>query len=79
MIELPDGHYDVFIIDAEKFADESTRVDLTIISGPRKGDVVSLRATRMSRDAIEILGLPATLHVVNGEPRVAFDDERDGE
>ena len=77
MIELPDGSYDVFIIDAEKFADESTRVDLTIVSGANKGDIVSVRATRISRDALELLGLPATLHVVNGEPRVVFDDHVD--
>jgi len=45
---IPDGTYDAFVIDAERgLADDGTEhmhLDLTILSGEQKGNVVSLTA-----------------------------------
>jgi hypothetical protein len=48
--------------------------ELAIVAGPHKGEVVMLRATGITRDAIDMLGLPATLIVEEGRPRIVFDD-----
>ncbi|MDQ1396486.1 MAG: hypothetical protein QOG64_1745 [Acidimicrobiaceae bacterium] len=71
---LPDGTYDVFIVEAEEASGGTTRLDLTITSGPQKGEVVTVRASGMNRDPISLLGSPATLTVAEGVPRVALDD-----
>jgi hypothetical protein len=69
---LEDGTYDALIIDVD--VDNGTlRVDVTIVSGAHKGDVVSLRATDVRRDPIELLGIPVTLFVEDGAPRMTFD------
>ena len=73
---LSDGNYDAFIVDAR--ADEeisrAMHIELAITSGARKGDVITMRATNMQRDAIALIGMPATLRVVDGEPRLTIDD-----
>ena len=73
---IPDGDYDVLVVDIEASEDDtqSARLELVIVSGERKGEVVSLRSQGLTRDAIEVLGLPATLHVVSGTPRLELDD-----
>jgi hypothetical protein len=70
---LPDGTYDVFIIDADGADDGAIRLDLTITTGPQKGEVVSVRATGLGSDPISLLGTPASLTVVEGVPRVVLD------
>jgi hypothetical protein len=73
---LEDGVYDALVVDASDANDEddvATTLDLAITSGPRKGDVVSVRARRLPRDALELLATPVTLHVEEGQPRVVFD------
>jgi hypothetical protein len=69
-IPLPDGSYDAFIVWAEARDDGTITLDLTITTGARKGDVVSVRATSAPRDAIALVGMPCTLHVKAGRPRV---------
>ena len=69
-IPLADGTYDAFIVWAEERDDNAIALDLTITSGTRKGDVVSVRATDAPRDAIALVGMPCTLHVSSGEPRI---------
>ena len=73
---LSDGTYDAFIIDAQEDEEISRamRIELAITSGARKGEVVIVRATNVRRDAIALIGMPATLRVVDGEPRVTIDD-----
>ena len=73
---LDDGTYDAIIVDAVVAREE--RVDamvleLVIVHGARKGDVVSIRARELHRDALDVLGLPATIVVRDGEPRVQLD------
>ena len=76
MSMLPDDTYDVFIVDARASTDDDVNameLELTITSGEHKGEVVSVRATNLERDEIELIGLPAQLRVVNGTPSVEFD------
>lgn len=75
---LPDGTYDAFVVDAED-DDTGVRLELTVIAGPHKGDVVSVRRAPVAegaveRDALDLIGMPATLTVSQGRPRVAIDD-----
>lgn len=76
---LDDGTYDVIVVDAvvvdaESASEEaSLRLDLTILAGPRKGEMVSMRAIGLAVDDIEALGLPGTLTVREGEPSVVLD------
>jgi hypothetical protein len=71
-IPLADGVYDAFVVWAETRDDGAIALDLTITTGARKGDVVSVRATDTPRDAIDLIGLPCTLHVSASEPRVEW-------
>ena len=74
MSMLPDDTYDAFVIDAtEDDSQNILRLELTITSGEHKGEVVSLRAANVARDAIDLIGLPVQLHVHDGIPSVTFD------
>ncbi|MBV8690463.1 MAG: hypothetical protein JOZ37_17070 [Actinobacteria bacterium] len=79
MQPLDDGTYDAFIIDAEEIFEEKRdrgvlHLEITITSGARKGEVVRVRAEGMDVDAINVIGMPATLTVVDGQPSVRVDD-----
>lgn len=68
---LEDGTYDVLVLDATvdpTAATASLTLDLTILSGAHKGEVVSLRTAASQRDELELLGLPGTIVVENGVP-----------
>jgi len=73
---LDDGTYDAFIVDAREIEEISRAmsIELTITSGARKGEVVTVRATNVERDAIALIGMPATLRVANGKPHITIDD-----
>jgi hypothetical protein len=70
---LPDGTYDALVVDTRENDDGSVAVDLTIIAGPAKGDVVTLRATELDGDPLDLLGVPATITVAGGEPSVRLE------
>jgi len=74
---LADDTYDVFVVDATVDAsDPASRVvhlDLTIISGPRKGEVVSVAAAGLAGEDFELLGMPGTLTVADGCPEFHLD------
>lgn len=71
---LEDGTYDAIVFDVDDSADGDTlTVELTVLAGAHKGEVVSLRTSDWSGDAIDLLGVPATLTVVGGEPRIRFE------
>jgi hypothetical protein len=76
MTVLPDGVYDAFVIDAEPVAgpDAGLRLELTVIAGAHKGEVVAVTATGLDREALDVVGLPATLVVDDGAPAVTIDD-----
>ena len=69
---LPDGTYDAFVVDASVEGDR-TSVELTILAGEHKGEVVSVTAVGLGRDELDLLGLPATLTVENGVPSIVID------
>lgn len=71
-LQLADGRYDVLVVDATADADEFV-IELTILSGEHKGEVVGLRATGLDADELELLGLPGTLDVENGVPRFRLE------
>jgi hypothetical protein len=74
MVDIPlaDGVYDAFVVWAETRDDGAIALDLTITTGARKGDVVSVRAAGAPRDAIDLVGLPCTLRVSSGRPVVEW-------
>jgi hypothetical protein len=72
-MSLPDGTYDALVVDTTTHEDGSVAVDLTIIAGAAKGEVVTLRTTDLAGDPLDLLGVPATLTVAGGRPSVRFE------
>jgi hypothetical protein len=72
VFRLPDGSYDVLVVDASADGD-AIALEITIIGGEHKGDVVALRATGLDLDELDLLGMPGTLSVQDGVPRFAVD------
>jgi hypothetical protein len=71
-IQADDGTYDAFVVWAETRDDGTVALDLTITTGARKGEVLSVRASSTPRAPIELVGLPCALVVEHGEPRVEW-------
>ncbi len=65
---LPDGTYDAFVIDVE-----GTTYELTLVSGEHKGEVVRVASSAALADPTDAIGMPATLTVEDGRPRVRLD------
>ena len=72
VFRLPDGAYDVLVVDATN-DDDTIAIEITIISGAHKGEVVAIRASGLHVDELDLLGMPGTLHVEEGVPRFAVD------
>ncbi len=75
---LEDGTYDALVFDAEDHSDGdhddgSVTVHLTVLAGTHKGEVVSLTSTDWTGDALDLLGIPATITVADGHPSVVFE------
>jgi hypothetical protein len=70
---LEDGTYDAVVFDIEEGDAGATLISFTIASGPHRGDVVALRSQHIAGDPIELLGIPATITVESGQPRVRFE------
>lgn len=76
---LDDGTYDIIVVDADLLESQAVgggnvvRLDLTILAGAHKGEVVSMRAAGLEVDEVTALGLPGTLTVHEGEPSVVLD------
>jgi hypothetical protein len=73
---LNDGTYDAFIIDARDDEEilRAMHFEVAITTGTHKGEVVHVRAQNVTRDAIALIGMPATLRVEHGEPHLTVDD-----
>ena len=69
---LPDGSYDAIVVDAEA-VDGGVGLDLAILGGEHKGEVVSLRSPDLATDPAMLLGIPATLTVTDGVPKVGLE------
>ena len=70
---LPDGTYDVFVVDVARDGMSALRLEVTILAGEQKGEVVSVRAEGLGIDEVDALGLPGTLTVAGGEPSLVLE------
>ena len=74
---VEDGSYDALVVDAASgMADDGTAVmhlELTILGGPHKGELVAVSATGLRGTEIDLLGIPATLVVTHGTPTVRLE------
>ena len=69
---LADGTYDVIVVDAQADGD-AVHLEVTILAGAHKGEVVGVRAVGMAIDELDALGMPGTLTVQDGAPSIALD------
>jgi hypothetical protein len=70
---LTDGRYDVFVVDAAADGPAGLRLEVTVLDGEHKGEVISVRAEGLPYDELEALGLPGTLTVAHGEPTLVLE------
>lgn len=84
---LADGTYEVIVVDAADVEDAdvesadvedadvgtTVRLELAIVTGPSKGDVVVVRAEHLPVSAVEALGLPGRLVVTDRQPEVVLE------
>lgn len=70
---LPDGTYDAIVVDADEVGTDEIGLELTVLAGPEKGRVIELRGPRRDNDPIDLLGVPATITVTDGQPRVRLE------
>lgn len=71
---LPDGAYDVIVVEAEPTDDGGVRLELTVTLGPHIGRMIALRGHQVDAgqqdmaDPVALLGIPGTLRVRDGRP-----------
>jgi hypothetical protein len=69
MTPLSDGAYEVLVIDAQEDEENNAvALELVLVAGQHKGEVVHLRMSNFDDDALSLLGLPGMLTVVDGVP-----------
>ena len=73
MHALPDGRYDVFVIDAETIDEMTMRVEIALVSGGDRGNIIAVRGPHLADDPVSLLGLPGTLDVRDGVPRLTIE------
>jgi hypothetical protein len=70
---LDDGTYDAFVVDADERPDGGSSLEVTIVAGEHKGQVLTLSSSVSLGDPIDLLGMPATITVADGVPAVRID------
>jgi hypothetical protein len=70
---LEDGIYDAIVVDAVLRDDGTMTIEIALSSGQHRGDVVRVNATHVDRAWTDLLAMPVTLVVEDGEPRLMFD------
>jgi hypothetical protein len=70
---LPDGSYDVLVVDATGSPGGALDLEVTILGGEHKGEVVAVRAEGLGTDEVGALGTPGTLVVQGGEPTLRLE------
>ncbi len=71
---LPDGTYDVFVVEAEaEGSGGRLRLDLTILAGEQRGRMVSMQAEGLGISELDALGMPGRLTVAGGEPSLVLE------
>jgi len=69
---LPDGVYDVFVVDADE-QDGVIHLELTILAGEQKGEIVNLASPNLQGEPALLLGTPGTLTVTDGRPDLRLE------
>jgi hypothetical protein len=75
---IPDGTYDVIVVDVETNDHGALRVEVVITLGPHVGQVVALLEKNVEKprsgvadtDPHALLGIPGTLHIRDGKLRL---------
>lgn len=70
---LPDGAYDVIVVDATADGEGGLHLDVALLDGSHKGEVVSVLAVGLAVDELDALGTPGTLVVADGAPRITLE------
>lgn len=70
---LADGTYDALVVDVATRDDGGVGIDLTIVAGPAKGEVVTVVARGLTGDPLDLLGVPATITVADGAPSLQLE------
>lgn len=70
---LPDGTYDAIVVDADSRPDGGAHLELAVLAGEHKGRVLGMSGPAGDRDPVELLGVPATITVEGGTPRVRLE------
>lgn len=71
---LNDGTYEAIVVDADEGAvTDEIALDLAVAAGAHRGEVVSVTASGLGREPVDLLAVPATLVVVDGEPTVTLE------
>ena len=70
---IADGTYDVFIVDATELAAGGWQLELTILAGEHKGELVTINAQGLEGEEFDLLGMPGTLIVADGSPSFRVD------
>ena len=70
---FPDGRYDAIVVDADEGDDGAVVLELAIAAGEHRGEVVTVTATGLGRDPLDLLAVPATLVVEDGSPTVTLE------
>ena len=73
---LEDGTYEVIVVDATNSPDDSDliQIEIAILAGPHKGEIVGISAAGLGRCDFEILGTPGTLTVADEVPSLMLED-----
>ena len=70
---LEDGDYDALVVEATPGDDGTVSIELTIVAGPAKGEVVTIVGRGLAGDPLDLLGVPATLTVAGGTPSLRLE------
>ena len=70
---LEAGTYDALVVDANDTDDGRIALDLAVLAGAHKGEMVTVLAEHLGRDSAELLAVPAMLTVLDGRPSVVLE------
>ena len=72
---VEDGTYDVIVVDALPLegTPDGLRLEVTVLSGEHKGQVLGIQAQGLGVDEVAVLGTPGTLTVYDGCPTIVLE------
>ena len=74
MQPLPDGSYEAMVVDVSPVPEgRGARLELVLLAGEHKGEVVHVRSPGLDPDDLSVLGVGALVRVVAGVPGVRLD------